>query len=82
MWDEGVRKPCQEKEAAMGCEKVKVVLKLPEPVNKAEAEAWESVNRPPNMLWLLELEPVGPEPTAEWNALYEECDEVTAGLCS
>ena len=66
----------------MGCEKVELVLKLPEKMNKAEAEAWESVNRPPNMLWLHELVPVGEEPAAEWKALYEECDEVTSGLCS
>ena len=66
----------------MGCELVEVVLKTPEPMTKAEVERWESINRPEGMLWLEELEPVGPEPTTEWKALYEECDPVTAGLCS
>jgi len=66
----------------MGCEKVKMILKLPEPMARHEAEGWESINRPAGMLWMLEFEPIGEEPTAEWEALYEECDDVTTGLCS
>lgn len=66
----------------MGCEKVKVVLKLPEPMVRWEAEGWESINRPKDMLWLKEFEPVGEEPTDEWAAVYETCDDVTTGLCS
>ena len=66
----------------MGCERVEVLLELPEPMHRHEAEGWESINRPPEMLWLLALEPVGEEPTAAWNAVYEKCDPVTEGLCS
>ena len=66
----------------MPCELVEVVLELPEPMNRMEAEAWESVNREVRYLWLKELEPVGPLPAAEWKAVYEECDPVTAELCS
>jgi hypothetical protein len=66
----------------MGCEKVEMILKLPEPMVRWEAKDWESINRPKDMLWLKEFEPVGVEPTDEWRAVYETCDEVTTGLCS
>ena len=66
----------------MGCEKVEIVLKLPEPMVRWEAEGWESINRPKDMLWLKEFEPVGEEPTDELRAVYETCDDVTTGLCS
>ena len=71
-----------EKEKSVGCVLVEVVLKLPEPMNREEARGWESCNREPRFLWLEEFEPVGPLPAAEWKAVYEECDDVTAGLCS
>ncbi len=66
----------------MGCEVVEIVLKLPEPMVRWKAEGWESINRPPDALWLVEFEPVGEEPASEWLATYEFCDPVTRGLCS
>ena len=63
-------------------ELVLIVLEMPEPMNVAEAEAWESVNRPSGMTWLKVLEPVGALPALLWEATYERLDAVTEGLCS
>ena len=66
----------------MPCEEVVVVLELPEPMEEWRARGWESINRPPEYLWLKELEPIGEEPAVKWRAVYEVCDPDTAGLCS
>lgn len=66
----------------MAVEKVLVVLELPEPMLPEAAAAWESVNRPPEMLWLEKLVPVGPLPALLWEAHYEKLDRVAAELCS
>ena len=70
------------KEQDMPCEEIEMVLELPEPMERWKAEGWESINRPPKCLWLEEFEPIGEEPALKWRAVYEVCDEDTAGLCS
>tara|TARA_E500000331_G_scaffold295952_1_gene294401 strand:- start:511 stop:714 length:204 start_codon:yes stop_codon:yes gene_type:complete len=67
----------------MGCKEVVMVREVPEPMTKEEFYEWEHYNRPPKMLWLKEYEPVGGAvPALEFRCVYEECDEVTAALCS
>lgn len=69
----------------MGCVRVEWVLEVPEPMNEEQFRHWESINRPPKMLWLKEVEPVGAsenEVSNLWRCVYEECDEYIAELCS
>ena len=62
-------------------EVVLVVLEVPEPMDREEAERWEGLNRPEGMTWLAALEPVGPLPALLWEATYENLDPVQEGLC-
>ena len=68
----------------MGVPVVEWVLEVPEPMNRKEFRHWESINRPPNMLWLVEFAPFGDEkePCNLWRCVYENPDDVIAGLCS
>ena len=66
----------------MAVEKVLVVLELPEPMLPEAAAAWESVNRPPEMLWLEKLVPVGPLPALLWESQYVKLARVAADLCT
>ena len=56
-------------------ELVEVVLEMPEPCGREEAENVERLMRPEgNNYWLAELEPVGDLPAARWVARYEWYD--------